>query len=254
EANLVLVHGEVHDAAAELEELLARVAVSLVLLDRVLHRLLGQAVLQLEGGDRQAIDEEPQVERPLRLVAAVAELPRDAEAIGGVALGGLHVAGRRRAVEEVEVVRPVFEPLTQHVDGAAPADLPLKTSQELAPRRPVPAEVEGVGHLRLCFAEEGRELGEVHAVLAVVVLGMPADPSSAVGGRALAAGPDLARPRIAGRARQRRADQPLEAALGGVGGHASASSGISSVSSPPSSSASTSGSISSIGSGSPSSS
>src|SRR5690606_10153876 len=250
EANLVLVHGEVHDAAAELEELLARVAVSLVLLDRVLHRLLGQAVLQLEGGDRQAIDEEPQVERPLRLVTAVAELPGDAEAVGGVALGGLHVAGRRRAVEEVEVVRPVFEPLTQHVDGAAPADLPLKTSQELAPRRPVPAEVEGVGHLRLRLAEEGRKLGEVHAVLAVVVLGMPADPSSAVGGRALADGLDLDRPRIAGRTGQGRTDQPFKATLGGIGGHVSASSIISSASPTPASSASPSASVSSSGSGS----
>ena len=47
----LVIHGEVHDAAAELEEPLARVAVALVLLDGVLDRLLGQAVLQLEGGD-----------------------------------------------------------------------------------------------------------------------------------------------------------------------------------------------------------
>ena len=85
EAHLVIVHGEVHHAAAELEELLARVAVALVLLDGVLDRLLGQAVLQLEGGDRQAVDEEAEVERELRLVAAVAELAGDAEAVGGVA-------------------------------------------------------------------------------------------------------------------------------------------------------------------------
>ena len=49
---------EVDHAAAELEQPLARVAVALVLLDRVLDGLLGQAVLQLEGGDRQAVDEE----------------------------------------------------------------------------------------------------------------------------------------------------------------------------------------------------
>ena len=45
------------------------------------HRLLGEAVLQLEGEDRQAVDEEPQVERELGLVAAVAELPGDGEAV-----------------------------------------------------------------------------------------------------------------------------------------------------------------------------
>ena len=69
------------DAAAELEQQLARVAVALVLLDGVLDGLLGEAVLQLEGGDRQAVDEQAQVERELRLVRAVAELARDAEAV-----------------------------------------------------------------------------------------------------------------------------------------------------------------------------
>ena len=84
EAHLVVVHGEVHHAAAELEELLARVAVALVLLDGVLDRLFGEAVLQLKGGDRQAVDEEAQVEGELRLVAAVAKLAGDAETVGRV--------------------------------------------------------------------------------------------------------------------------------------------------------------------------
>ena len=51
EPHLVVVDGEVDKAAAKLEELLPWVAVALVLLDRIIHRLLGQAVLQLEGGD-----------------------------------------------------------------------------------------------------------------------------------------------------------------------------------------------------------
>ena len=57
EAHLALVHREVSDAAAELKQLLARVAVLLVLLDRVRRRLLGEAVLQLEGENWQAVDE-----------------------------------------------------------------------------------------------------------------------------------------------------------------------------------------------------
>ena len=83
EAHLVVVHGEMDDAAPELEQQFARVAVALVLLDRVLDRLLGQAVLQLEGGNRQAVDEQAQVEGELRLVAAVAQLAGDAEAVRG---------------------------------------------------------------------------------------------------------------------------------------------------------------------------
>ena len=159
EAHLVVVHGEVHDAAAELEEQLARVAVALVLLDGVLDRLLGQAVLQLEGGDRQAVDEQAEVERELRLVAAVAELAGDAEAVRRVALGGLGVAGRGRAVEEVDVVRAVLDAVAQHVDHAALADLALQAGEELAPRRAVLAEVERLGDLRLRGAQEGAQAG-----------------------------------------------------------------------------------------------
>ena len=98
----LVVDREVDDAAAELEQLLARVAVALVLLDGVVDGLLGEAVLELEGGDRQAVDEQAQVEGELGLVAAVAELAGDAEAVGGVPLRGCGLPGDGRAVEEVE--------------------------------------------------------------------------------------------------------------------------------------------------------
>ena len=115
----------------------------------------------------------------------------------GVALGRLRVARRRRAVEEVEVVRPVLDAVAQHVDRAALGDLALQPRQELAPRRAVLAEVERLGRLRLRRPQERRELREVDAVLAVVVLGRAADPAgAAVGRRALA---DRAVPIGAGR-------------------------------------------------------
>ena len=79
--HLLVVHSEVHHAAAELEKQLARIAVALVLLDRIFDCLLGEAVLELEGGDRQAVDEEAQVEGELCFVPAVAQLPGDAEAV-----------------------------------------------------------------------------------------------------------------------------------------------------------------------------
>lgn len=76
EADLGVVHCEVRNATAEFEQLLARITVALVLFDRVLDRLLGEAVLELERRDRQAIDEQREVERIGRLVATVAKLPR----------------------------------------------------------------------------------------------------------------------------------------------------------------------------------
>jgi len=52
ETYLLVVYGEVHHATAELEQQLARVAVTLVLLHGVFDRLFGQTVLQFESGDR----------------------------------------------------------------------------------------------------------------------------------------------------------------------------------------------------------
>ena len=126
EAHLVVVHGEVGQAAAQLEELFNGVSVALVLLDGVIHRLLRQAVLQLEGGDGQAVDEQAQVQGKLGVIAAVVELPRHAEAVLPVLDPGLLVPRRRRTVEQVDLVRSVLDALAQHVNGAAPGDFPLQ--------------------------------------------------------------------------------------------------------------------------------
>ena len=67
-----------------------------------------------------------QVESTLGLVTAVAELARDGEAVLRVAFSGDGVAGRRRAVEEFDVMWPVLDPLAEHVNHAAFADLALE--------------------------------------------------------------------------------------------------------------------------------
>ena len=116
ELQLPLVHGKVRDAPPELEQLLAWVAILLILQDRVVHRLLGQVVLQLEGEHRQPVDEQSDVQPPLRLVPAAAKLPRDCEA--GSARTALSLAGcrRRRAAERIQVQRSVLGPVAVHVD------------------------------------------------------------------------------------------------------------------------------------------
>ena len=137
ETHLGLVHREVGDAAAKREQLLVRIAVLLVLPDRVVHRLLGEVVLELEGDDRQAVDEERDVERPLRFVPAVAKLSGDGEAVPLEAVPRLLVARRRRTVEEVEVVRAMPDTVAQHLDRAPLGNLALQPRQELAPCRAV---------------------------------------------------------------------------------------------------------------------
>src|SRR5271157_6641503 len=92
ESHLLVVDGEMGHAASELKEQFAGITIPHVLLHGVIDGLLRQAVLQLECGDGQAINEEAQVEGELTFVLAVAELTRDAEDVGGELLGGLGVA------------------------------------------------------------------------------------------------------------------------------------------------------------------
>ena len=218
EAHLVVVYREMDEAASELKELLARVAVALVLLDRVLDRLLGEAVLELEGGDRQSVDEKAQVEGKLDVAAAVPELSSHAEAVQRVEVFRLLVIRGRRAVEEVESVRTVSDAVAEHVYGSALAYLTPEAREEVAPCRAVVVETEGGGDIGLGCAEEGGKLREVDAELAVVVGGIAAEPAGAIAGRAFVHAVLLRR--LARAACEGCADEGLEASFGGVGGHA----------------------------------
>ena len=216
EAHLVVVDREMYDAASELEQFLTRVAVALVLLDRVLDRLLGQAVLQLEGSDRQSVDEQAQVEGQLCVVVAVPELSCDAEPVLLIQDSRPLVAGRGRAVEEIEVVRPVPDTLAQHVYRATLGDLTLEASEEPASRWAVLIEAERLCGFGLGLTQERGKLREVHAVLAVVVGRVAAHPAYAVACRPLPHPLHLRR--LTRGARQVCTDEALEASFTGVGG------------------------------------
>ena len=152
----------------------------------------------------------------------------------GVQRLGLGVARRRRAVEQVEVHRPVLHALAQHVDDAALADLAGEAGEELEA-----VDVLGVvrvGHrqllerLGLGGAQEGEELRHVERVGAVVVL----RAAGGVAGAAVGRRPLGDRVRDDGetvRAGHVPHDERFEALLAGVGGHTAASSSAASVSS-----------------------
>ena len=168
--HFLVVHREVHHAPAELKQQLLGLPVALVLLHRIIHGLFGQAVLELERRHRQAVDEEAQVQGELGLVLAVPQLPGDAEEVGRKAFLGLDVAGRGRAVEQVQAHRPVLDPVTQHVDDAAFGDFTLEPVEKLRPPGAVLGQVQGRGRLGLGGLQKGRELGQVHGVVPVIVL------------------------------------------------------------------------------------
>ena len=170
--HLLVVHGEMHHATPELEQQLLRIAVALVLLDRVFDGLFREPVLQLERGHGQAVDEQAQVQGKLRLVLAVAQLTGDAEDIGVEPLLGLHVAGGGRAVEHVELDGPVLDPVPQNVNHAPLGDLALEPVQKLGARGTVLGKVKSRKRLGLGCMDKGAQLGQVHRMVTVVILGI----------------------------------------------------------------------------------
>ena len=197
--NLGIVHGEVDDAAPELEQRLPRIAVALELFDRVRDGLLRQAVLELEGGNRQSVDEGRHVERLRAAILGVAQLPRDAEDVGGVQLDSLGIHGRGRAEEQLHGDRAVLHPAAKHVDHAALRNFALKAMEKLEALGLI-LQPKLRDRLGLCGLEERQELRHIHRVVAVVALGVAEH--------------------IAGVIDQRSRDERFEALLAGVGTHA----------------------------------
>ena len=77
-------------------------------------------------------------------------------------------------------MRPVLDALAQHVDDAALGDLALQPGKKLAPRRAVLAEFEMLRDFGLRLMQKSRELTEIDAVLAIIVLRCSADPPDAI--------------------------------------------------------------------------
>lgn len=221
----LIVHRKVHHAAAERKERLAGVTIAPVLLDGVVHRLLGQAVLQFKGDDRQTIDELAQVQRPPGLIQTVMQLPGDAEAVRLIQGDGLVVPRRGRPIEEIEAQGSVPDPVAQHVDGPAAVDLAPQPGQEFLPRHalsvPVIAEAEFRVAVRLGGHQEGEQVLQIQRILAVIGGRVTREPAAAAacGCRLRHCRHGSRRPAVS--ARQIPHDQVFEPFFGGVGGHGS---------------------------------
>ena len=115
-------------------------------------------------------------------------------------------------------MRPVPDAVAQHVDGATLGYLALEPGQELAPRWAVFGQSQRFGGFGLGSAQKGRELDQIDAVLAVVVVGVAtALAHPAVVGWRL--GHRTRHGWLAGMAGQCSADQPFEAAFAGISPH-----------------------------------
>ena len=125
------IDGEVHERPPA-EGDVRRVALGSVLVLGVLDGLMRERVLQLGCRDRDAVDEEAQVEG-LRCRRIVRELSRDRQAVGEVALGQF----RREAVGGLEVRQAdldavIVDAVAQDVDRAALVNLLGQSIGELS--------------------------------------------------------------------------------------------------------------------------
>ena len=183
EFHLVFINGKVDHAPAQLEERVVRVAVASILLNGVVHRLLGEVVLQLEGCNRQTVDEQSEVQRKSRLLPAITQLARDRKPICLMACPCRLVAGGWRAEEQIDVTRPVLDALAQDINDAALADLTPQTGQKLPAGRAIFSQGEPLDHLGLGIRHKCRKLRHIHTIFAVVVLRVARDPADVVSGR-----------------------------------------------------------------------
>ena len=128
----LLVGGEVHGTAFGCEDQFAGVAAA-VLGDGVGGLLVGVSVLQLEGDDGQAVNEEGYVEREGGVGAGVVELANDAEAVLEVEGFSAFAQGGGQGGVKVEGVAEVLHAVAQDVHHAALGKLVVDPFEELAP-------------------------------------------------------------------------------------------------------------------------
>ncbi|MBV6522209.1 MAG: hypothetical protein MNPFHGCM_02355 [Gemmatimonadaceae bacterium] len=219
----IRVDGEVREAAAIGQERLARVAVGLVLPDRVLDVLPGERVLEFGGKDRHPVQEEHEVEA-LLVLRAVAELAHHGEEVRRVQAPRLLVEPARGAEPgEPELAARVPEAVPQHIQRAAPLDLGGEALEELLPHRRAVVLFELPPLLRLRGEHEVDHVVRQEAERAVVVFGAP--PAVAprrrvtVRRRRLAHRRGIARAGVGAVLEQPALDRLLEGALGDLGAH-----------------------------------
>lgn len=116
--------------AAEGEEWVLGVAIETVLTDGILHGLPRKGVLEFGGEERQAVQEEDEIET-LLVLGTVVQLTHDGEEVGGVELLERFVeATHRTKVRKMEAAAVALDPCADHVEGAALLDLRRQSPEQ----------------------------------------------------------------------------------------------------------------------------
>ena len=169
EPHLGVVHCQMDHAAFECEEQFTRIAVLLILAHGVRHVLLGQLVFELAGDDRQAVDEDAQVQRQLHVVIGIRQLTSHAEDIPVEKFRRFFVLRGRGHIEQNELGGVDGNAFPQHVDDAAFGDLALQPVKELLAFDLAGLDLEFLHFLRLRIVQEPEKPRCIHGVFPVVI-------------------------------------------------------------------------------------
>ena len=164
-----VIHSKMHHAAFESKQLFMGIAVILILLHCVIHVLLGQLILQFKRNDREAVDENAQIQRQSARVDGITQLAGHAEDVLFVHLRRVSVPLGRSQVEHDQVSGIGFDTIPEHIDNATLGQLTLQTVQEVAFLL-LRLEHTQLRHLSgLGILQKAEQPGRVHGVFLIVV-------------------------------------------------------------------------------------
>lgn len=164
-----IVNGKMHHAALELEQQLPWVTVSLVLLNGIVHILLGQLIFQLKGDDRQAVDEDAHIQRQPGGIRGILKLPGHAENVPFKERLRFCIVFRGCQVEHDEVCWVNLDTIAQHINNATLRQLTLQPVQELLFLDVGLEYAQLLQRLRLRILQETEQACLVNRIFSVVV-------------------------------------------------------------------------------------
>ena len=121
----MIVNGEMDSTATKLKQKLLGITVILVLLNSVFYSLLGKLVFQLKRSNRQPVDKNAHIQCQLNFIAAVTQLPGDAEDVLLKQLSGFLIVWCWAAIKESDGIRAMLHPLAQDINDTSPGGFSL---------------------------------------------------------------------------------------------------------------------------------